>query len=147
MEDPTDLRTLDELTFQIGMQLRPVVVSVTELREALRAHYPQGGRDSAGDRLPVWSDDTAPLVPRPDLEAARAELMAEPPTIEEPELAGEPLEKPREVRTRTILRAITQLLIENGVIGRGELMERIQSLRENDRGHVHAPQVLADPDE
>jgi type IV pilus assembly protein PilB len=153
MEDPTDLRTLDELTFQIGMQLRPVVVSVTELREALRAHYPHGGRDSAGassaagERLPVWSDDTAPLVPRPDVEAARAELMAEPPTIEEPEPAGEPLEKPREVRTRTILRAITQLLIENGVIGRGELMERIQSLREHDRGHVHVPRVLADPDE
>ena len=153
MEDPTDLRTLDELTFQIGMKLRPVVVSVTELREALRTHYSEGGRDSVDassadrDGLPVWSDDTAPLVPRPDLESPRPEPIAQPPTIEEPELAGEPLEKPREVRTRTILRAITQLLIENGVIGREELIERLQSLRENDRDRFHVSPLLPDPEE
>jgi type IV pilus assembly protein PilB len=36
--------------------------------------------------------------------------------------------KPREVPTRAILRALTQLLIAKGVITRGELMERIRAL-------------------
>lgn len=140
MEDPNNLRALDELTFRTGLKLSPVLVSVTDLREALQIHY--GGEELGEDDLTrefretlLDPADTAPLVPRPDVGPG--------PPVEEPsprarsapaQVASEPGGKPREVRTRTILRAITQLLIEKDLIGRRELVDRIHSLGEPDVG-------------
>jgi hypothetical protein len=42
--------------------------------------------------------------------------------------AESPAERPRDVTTRTILRAVTQLLIERGIFERQELLEQIQRL-------------------
>jgi hypothetical protein len=36
--------------------------------------------------------------------------------------------KPRDVPTRTILRAVTQLLLEKQIVGREELLERVRAL-------------------
>jgi len=48
----------------------------------------------------------------------------------EPERAASPAaaSKPREVPTRVILRAVTQLLVEKGVITRQELLERVRAV-------------------
>jgi hypothetical protein len=66
---------------------------------------------------PVIADDTAPLA------AASADAAHSAPHGAAPV---------REARTRVILHALTQLLLEKGVVGRSELFERIQALEAAD---------------
>jgi type IV pilus assembly protein PilB len=158
IEDPSDLKTLDELSFRIGMKVKPVLVGPSELREAIARtyhHRASGEPEESGSIAETLFEpgDTAPVleppvVPNPS--AVRRPTPAAP--AHEPELvlddpaplssgsararaAGESGEsagggKPRDVPTRAILRALTQLLIEKGVIRREELMERLKSLEQ-----------------
>jgi hypothetical protein len=81
-----------------------------------------------GDTAPLFND-LRPVVPPRSEETAPAAETASPVAREE---AAPPakLEKPREVPTRDILHALTQLLVENGVIRREELLERIATNKE-----------------
>ena len=129
MEDPTDVGALDDLTLHTGMKLRPMVVSVTELREAIRIHYEggnAGASQAASDFRRTLLDDTAPIVP--DLELEPPVLASPPPGRRNAAPEAVLVERPREVPTRTILRAITQILIDKDVVSREELVERIQAL-------------------
>jgi hypothetical protein len=217
MEDPSDLRALDELAFQIGRKLRPVLVAPSDLEDALQRHYHGGPRTAAapgpspGRPAGVREDefDTQPQLgaapadpepsPEPDL-APEPEPLSEPeppsereplpelelrpgpqppsepiaaasgpapvlgldPVFDSPMLDGEdepgshfefeegvglgaeaepPLPAPAEVprsrpaaprersaasEPRVILRALSQLLVEKGVITRDELAERLR---------------------
>jgi hypothetical protein len=154
MEDPTDLQALDDLSFRVGTPMRPVLASPSELRASLRRLYESGrgaGRRAGEfDETPLEPGDTAPVLDAAHLEMPGApEPVAhvdvsvtappEPSPVLEPALrpAGEPeielgaervveAEKPREVPTRTILRALTQILIEKGLLTREELLERLR---------------------
>lgn len=148
MEDPTDLQALDDLSFRIGIPMRPVLVAPTELREALKRLYEPGCGDARGGgfaETPLEPGDTAPVLEAGHLEmpgaapstphVAVSETPPQLPSAAEPaqrpagepelELGAEP-EKPRDVPTRTILRALTQILIEKGVLTREELLERLR---------------------
>jgi MshEN domain len=162
IEDPSDLKALDELSFRIGMKVKPVLVGPSELREAIARTYHHRGTGEPeepssiaetlfepGDTAPVLDPPVAPSPP------PAAQRPAPPPARPEPELildepAALSLEsahvtpraaaegaadaKPREVPTRLILRALTQLLIEKGVIRREELMERLKTLEQAGEG-------------
>ena len=52
MEDPSDLEALDDLAFQIGEKLRPVLVAPTELEDALQRHYHGATLMGPTDALP-----------------------------------------------------------------------------------------------
>ena len=52
MEDPSDLEALDDLSFQIGEKLRPVLVAPTELEDALQRHYHGAALMGPADALP-----------------------------------------------------------------------------------------------
>jgi hypothetical protein len=67
------------------------------------------------------------IVERPARAPAPASARAPAPT-------PVPDAKPREVPTRLILRALTQILIEKGLIARGDLMERVCALERADDG-------------
>jgi type IV pilus assembly protein PilB len=127
MEDPADLEALDDISFRLGEKVRPVLVMPTELEEALKRHY-------------HWAA-------KADSEAASRAAAAEPevvemPSEEEPEASpvqadSEPAEgrqaKQAAVQPDAILRALTQLLVEKGVITRDELVARVSAVvREND---------------
>jgi type IV pilus assembly protein PilB len=73
---------------------------------------------------PAASPGAKPQMPRPSALPPRKPAA---PAAAAPAAAPNPA-KPREVPTRTILRALTQLLIEKDVIARAELLERIRSL-------------------
>lgn len=152
MEDPTDLQALDDLSFRIGRPMRPVLVSPSELRGALKRLY-EGGRGAGRsprdfDETPLVPGDTAPVLDAGHLEmpdAGPADLhpsmspappppaaphalelpsRSEGPAERAPEAAVEP--KPRDVPTRAILRALTQILIDKGVLTREDLVERLR---------------------
>jgi hypothetical protein len=150
IEDPSDLKALDELSFRIGMKVKPVLVGPSELREAIARTYHHRSSGEPDERIPIAETlfepgDTAPVldppfVPKPAPRRTPTPVVAGEPELVLDEPAGSSRErgnpqagveaaaaKPRDVPTRQILRALTQLLIEKGVIRREELMERLQS--------------------
>jgi len=154
IEDPSDLKALDELSFRIGMKVKPVLVGPSELREAIARtyHHRDSGEPEESSSIAETlfePGDTAPVLEPPTAPSPPAARRAVPAPAREPELILEdpaPLSaegartranaapasaadaKPRDVPTRAILRALTQLLIEKGVIRREELMERLKAL-------------------
>jgi hypothetical protein len=153
MEDPSDLEALDELSFQIGEKLRPVLVAPTELEDALARHYHGAAPMGPADALPpVRVSQPGPLDPEesetaPDLPPLGPLLDPGPeppafgslptmaldsnvaPVFEAPS-AHEPSQG---LEPRVILRALAQLLVEKGVITRDEFAERLRNIASQER--------------
>lgn len=146
MAHPEDLRIIDDVSFRAGLPVRPVVVGPVQLNAAIAAFYRgegtrplEGVEDTAalaetpvsdGDTAPVFSDEQE-VVPDP-LGEAGFEVESEGGDAASCEVEAEvvaapvpSIEKPREVPTRDILHALTQLLIEKEVVNRAELLERV----------------------
>ncbi len=114
MEDPADSDAVREIADHIGRELRPVLVAPSELQQAIRRHYPWA--KSADD------DPTAPEEADVD-DALGPEVVDLGP---EPQpAAAAPGATPS---NETILRALTQLLVEKGVLTREELVERVSQV-------------------
>jgi hypothetical protein len=161
MEDPSDLEALDDLSFRIGEKLRPVLVPPTELEDALARHYHSVALMGPAEALPPVhvsqprspgpeENDTAPDLPPldplldPEPEPPAFGSDSEPafgslpgtaldpsaaPVFEEPS-AHEPSQG---LEPRVILRALSQLLVEKGVITRDEFAERLRSIASQER--------------
>lgn len=129
VEDPTDQAVADDVSFRVGMRVCPVVVGPLQLRGALRGSAPPAEpRDGPEPRLaeqalpprdtePVLTDAPAAAERTPEAREADAEGAAD---------------KPRDVPTRAILRALTRLLLEKEVFSRAELLEAVRAVREAD---------------
>ena len=123
VEDPTDQAVADDVSFRVGLRVLPVVVGPAELRRALRAAHGEAG--------PPRSEPTARLAEQPLAPRDTEPVLADGADTREPEAfrAQEPGEKPRDVPTRDILRAVTQLLIEKEIFSRAELLAAVRELR------------------
>jgi len=152
MAHPEDLRVIDDVSFRAGLPVRPVVVGPLQINAAIGTLYRgEGPRPveaaSALAETPLPDGDTAPVFS--DLPQAVSESSGEAGSAVESEggdaasrdFDGEvmtaPLQsvsKPREVPTRDILHALTQLLIENDVLSRAELLERIAANKKRSAG-------------
>jgi type IV pilus assembly protein PilB len=138
MEDPTDLQALDDLSFRLGQKVRPVLVAPTELEEALHRHYHWTGPVQDALPLPVdpapASDTDGTAIELPSLDEAAATF--------DPDRSSEAVEPSRKrdadgtasVESRVILRALSQLLVEKGVISRDEFVERLRRVRAEEEG-------------
>jgi type IV pilus assembly protein PilB len=119
--DPCDRGALDDVARAVGMALRPVLVAPTDLHEAvcgwLRARNERS--DMAFVERPE-TEDTTPLLPAEERDGAGPDAAAEHPAAR--------VSRPRDVATRVILHALTQLLVEKGVIQRGALVARVEAL-------------------
>jgi hypothetical protein len=166
MEDPSDLEALDDLAFQIGEKLRPVLVPPTELEDALQRHYHGTALMGPTDALPPVSvapaqrpghddGDTAPDLPPLESLGPFTEPGPEPAASDsdtdselsfdslpgtalgsdtEPVLGEAPAqEESHGLEPRVILRALSQLLVEKGVISRDEFAERLRSIASQER--------------
>lgn len=146
MEDPGDLAAIEEASRRTGCEVRPVLVGPVSLRRSLAEGYgdasaPVAGepeRDEAapeagprGRKARAAEADTAPILPGHE-RAASSSAPEGAATLGEEALAGS--ERPREVPTRLILRALTRLLIEKEVIGRAELLRAVDQVRAESRG-------------
>lgn len=145
VEDPCNLAALDDLAFRTGMRVKPVLVGPSELCEAIDTFYRGTGAlddasvpaPAAGGRTAKGPGDTAPLVEPPPARspaattassaAQEAPLSATAPAVAPPAAAQAPAD---DDRSRLVLRAIAQLLIEKGVLGRAELLERVRALED-----------------
>jgi type IV pilus assembly protein PilB len=147
MVHPEDLRVGDDVSFRAGLPVRPVLVGPIQINSAIATFYrgedlhPILGDEGATvlAETPVSDGDTAPVFK--DLQDAVSEPVEEAEDgvegeggdaarsgVEGEAVAAVPpasVEKPRDVPTRDILHALTQILIEGGVISREELLARV----------------------
>jgi hypothetical protein len=158
MEEPADLDTLDALQLRTGFEICPVLIGFRELDAGLRRFY---GFGVDGDVKAEGDDDlcgnlvgpeclrhgdealdaapeavtapsvAAPATPSPD-ESFQVGLDSTPPVRAD---GGATARSPRpaiEVPTRRILQALTQVLIEKGVMTRDELVAHVKALSTRD---------------
>jgi hypothetical protein len=111
--NPTDLNTMDTLTFILGKRIEPVMALESDINRAIARHYRRGGENA--------EKETAKA-----LEAA-------------PDFNGEPWgeEKPSRAVAREILsgnaflqEALINLLLEKKLISRKELLEELKKLKD-----------------
>jgi hypothetical protein len=125
VEDPTDQAVADDVSFRVGLRVVPVVVGPVELRRVLQAAQgdvtaPRPAPHPRLTELPLAQRDTEPVLPDQTVAAVLTEQEAE----------GELGDKPRDVPTRDILRAVVRLLIEKDLFTRAELMAAVRTVRE-----------------
>ncbi len=116
MEDPCDLGVVDDVSFRTGMKVRPVLVAPSELEDAIRAYHLRLERVAAE----VEGEEGDPS------DGAPPELLRLGESPPPPDDAGT-----RGVQGSAILRALTQLLIEKGVLTREELVERLAAAQDD----------------
>ena len=141
MDDPCDVELLDDLSFRTGMKVQPVLVSPSELCEAIdRLYRPAGEGEPETDEMPPISHhtgvDATPVVHESlfrDLsdpnDSGTLELADEVAGGPAPE--AEPVDAGEDATHGTILRALCHLLIDKGVIEREELTELVRRLQES----------------
>jgi type II secretory ATPase GspE/PulE/Tfp pilus assembly ATPase PilB-like protein len=123
VEDPANVEALDELRFALDLKFTPVLVSPTDLDDALRRNYRGVTEQAAAELL----EDT-------DLGAGEGLAPREQPA-REPGLAKvAPSGRVPAVPPAVMLRALAQLLVENGIFAREELIERIEQLTAETEG-------------
>jgi len=124
MADPADLAGADEVSFTSGLPVKPVLAAPSELEEAIERHYPRADAaddDSFGEPRFIGADPSEASA------AERPELLGAPGGPD----AGAPApQRVVSVEADAILRALTQLLVEKGIISRDELVERVRDLKE-----------------
>lgn len=133
MEDPADLEAVDEISFQIGDVVKPVLVAPSELDAALQRNY-RWASESGG---PVATTDDEPDVFDEGGEPEFIDLSGSNDgeiRVATPTSSGSTSGRASGVSPDSILRAISQLLVEKGVITRDELIDRIQSAMRADDG-------------
>jgi type IV pilus assembly protein PilB len=134
MSDPLDLAAVDELGFRLGCQIRPVLVLHGQLVDAIDRHYRR--KPARGEVLANTLEAFVPEIPlaeeaRPQDEAEKHE---QPATWESSNPAHEVVFRPARATDceppstdAAILRALIDRLVERGVLGPHELMERLAS--------------------
>ena len=142
-DDPSNLGMLDDLDFRTGMRVRPVIVSTTELLEAIDRYYygkttacnDEGHATAGATHRPALDESSleAPLADSDVDSVADANADAEPLEIvhdREPASEGPP-----RASADHVLRALCEILIEKGALSRQELASRIRGVLEASGRH------------
>jgi hypothetical protein len=124
VSDPTDLEMLDDLSFTLGMRVKPVLALDSEIRRAIETNYegnyPRGKfvietTGTAGKHVPVFSSRTDKIEEK--IESAPEKERKEP----------VPPKSGTEVSQKTVIESLIDLLVDRGVFTKEELMSRIRS--------------------
>jgi type IV pilus assembly protein PilB len=105
MSDPTDLNTIDELSFSLGLRIKPVLALESGIRRALSKHYP----DIPPEDSYRYYMETEKISQEIDIVRTEREIPSKedyPPDI--------------------VLDALTELLIENDIISKNDLKNKIR---------------------
>ena len=130
MSNPSDLALADQLGFKMGKRVRAVLAVETSIKNCIRKYYGHGSS---------VRDETVAINPGPEVDAPvviihhEKDARLEPPA---PEPAPEPAPDTKRVEPTAdvISKALAFLLIEKGIIGRDELVERMKAIREKEKG-------------
>jgi len=134
ISDPSDIKTLDELSFTLGVRVKPVLALESDIKNAIARHYE--GTTFAGKKHKTAMEITpekVQMVPtEPDslftgqtVENIQYEhsAMFAPEEIS----AGKPSDR-KETFLKTLVESLAAILIEKGIISKEELAKKIKDL-------------------
>ena len=104
MTDPTDLRTLDTLTFSLGMKVRPVIATLSDVKWAVARYYCE-------------------TVPEDVVETGQPRIKCE--TQDDRAKEAKLKKKMQEQQFEANIKGLVALLIEKRIITEEELAEKI----------------------
>lgn len=116
--DPTDLRTVDELSFVLGLKVKPVLAIETGIKKAIARHYEGITVESKMQKSVLRSTESMELV--------GAEPGSPQPSNERIPPSVVPAERKDTTTSKVVLEALLALLFEKGLISREELMKKIR---------------------
>lgn len=111
LTDPTDLKTLDTISFSLGMKVKPVIATVSDIQWAVGYYY------CAPEQETVAEQPGLKLKPHED----RIKLE----NYEDRMKTSKLQKKMQEQRYETNLKGLVALLIEKGLITEEELADKI----------------------
>ncbi len=138
MDDPLNLDVLDDLSFRIGMPVRPVVVAPSELNEGIDRFYrelvdpntfvkPHAGLPQEDEPASRDNQLETTLVDVAVTGQAPAPVRDRPGVPTSSTFAG--AANLGEAPTRLILRSLIQIMVEQGLVDSDDLLARVQALQ------------------
>lgn len=122
--DPTDVKTLDDLSFMLGVRIKPVLALESDIKNAIAKHYE--GATNAGktykatmENIPEKMQVTQDITE--EMEIIRTEPAA---AFLSKEIHEKPPEK-KEITSKAVIETIIAILIEKGIITREELVKKL----------------------
>jgi len=138
MEEPADRDTLETLALRAGMEICPALMGFQALDDALRRQYRTGagGEADGGFEIGGGGEPVGPDCLRHGEESLCEGATHPGSRATAPGAPDAPLDAPSkaEVSTRRLLQALTQTLIDAGVIDRSAFLEHVRRLAERDDG-------------
>lgn len=116
MSDPTNLKTLDELSFMLGLKIKPLLALESEIKSTIAQYYEGVKHDGKVHRI-----DTEKIAE--NMHMLRNEPIITPLPKEIPERAIK-----KETTIKTILEAVVTLLMDKGLITKEEFVKRIEEI-------------------
>ena len=128
MSDPLDIETMDNIRFNTGMSIKPVLSTATEIKDAIKKYY---------DNEPVTHVESPPVheeAAAPEKREADREVPDR--AAEEPgQQASEQIDLQQLLQDvnnqKIVLEALVSLLIARGFIIRSELLKLIEQKKMN----------------
>jgi type IV pilus assembly protein PilB len=118
--DPTDLKTLDDIGFRLGVRVKPVLALESDIRKAIEIYYEGKVLDEETPREVI-----GPTILKFGERVLDKESLETPPEIERIEKQSA---KPKpDVTLKTVMENVIELLVEKGVFTREELIRKIKS--------------------
>lgn len=119
ISDPTDLRTIDELSFTLGTRIKPVLALESGIRRAIAFHYE--GIVSEGKTyksiLGTAPEKSMVMKDERDHTPYSSSYNVSPPGV---------YPEKKEITLKTTFEALLALLLEKGLITKEELMKKIK---------------------
>ena len=132
MEDPSDLAVIDDLRFRTGIDIVPILVAPSELEAAIQRHYrnPQDVElepvQEAGEAATPHAGEISGTLALGMADVAKPKVAAD---VTQPFLPedtpSEEQRPPIKVQPRDMLNALSELLLEKGIMTLEELAERV----------------------
>lgn len=115
MSDPTDVKTLDDLGFLLGVRIKPVLALDSDIKKTIARYYE--GAPSTGKAYKV---DLKNITEKMQLTKTEPSAPAQTEKMQE-----KPAEK-KEITSKTVIDALVALLIEKKIINREELFKKLE---------------------
>lgn len=128
--DPTDLKTLDDLQFTIGVRVKPVLALESEIARAIDIHY-EGKVWEEKEKIAMRVSRTISPAAAPTPEEMVIERPVDRDREQEPQPA--PARKARvaaDITQKAVVEGIIDLLVAKGIITREELIRQILSKKD-----------------